>query len=324
MSVIVPIYNVEKYIERCTTSLMEQSYDNIEYIFVDDCTADNSINLLESLLKSYPTRLDQVRVIRHDVNKGLPTARNTGLKQAEGVYVFHCDSDDWLDVNMITDMVEAALCTGADIVYSDFYLSFHKNERYMKQPQYTSPEACIRGMLSGKMKFNVWNKLVRRKLYVDNNVWFPDGRSMGEDMTMFRLFCHARGVAYLNSAYYHYIQTNPNAFTKRMSEAQLADILYNVRGLESYLRSNAEACTFNHEINFFKLNTKLPFLISLDKKLYSLWRDWFPEANDAIGLNPDFSLRAKLLQYAALYRQDWYIKVYNLVVVKFVYGIIYK
>ena len=92
VSVIVPIYGVEKYIERCARSLLEQTIENIEYIFVNDCTKDNSIAILESVIKEYPHREHQVRIIHHGTNKGLPQARKTGLLNAHGEYIAHCDN----------------------------------------------------------------------------------------------------------------------------------------------------------------------------------------------------------------------------------------
>lgn len=324
VSIILPVYGVQDHVEKCMHSLLSQDYENIQYVVVDDCSPDNSISIIKSVAAQYPERKDAVQVVAHEANKGLPAARNTGLEYVEGEYVFHCDSDDWVEATMVTDLVDAIEKNEADIAYCDFYLSFHKNERYMKQPGFQNPEECIRSMLSGKMKFNVWNKLVKADLYKENRITFPDGRSMGEDMTMFRLFCHARKTAYVPKAYYHYMQTNPNAFTKRMSSQQREDVLWNTEQLMAYLEQHKGTESFKEERDYFKLNMKLPFLISMDKELYNLWREWFPEANYAIGRNKDYSLRIRCVQYAALYKQDWLVKLYNVIVVKFIYGIIYR
>ena len=93
ISIIVPIYNVEQYIERCARSLFEQTYDDIEYVFVDDCSPDNSLNILYEVLNDYPHRISNVKIIRHIENKGLTAARNSGLEVATGDYIAHCDSD---------------------------------------------------------------------------------------------------------------------------------------------------------------------------------------------------------------------------------------
>ncbi len=94
VSVIIPVYGVEKYIERCTRSLFEQTLDDMEFIFVNDCTKDNSIAIIERIAEEYPLRKSQIHILNHQVNKGLPIARQTGLRVATGEYIAHCDSDD--------------------------------------------------------------------------------------------------------------------------------------------------------------------------------------------------------------------------------------
>jgi len=324
VSIIVPVYGVETHVGRCFHSLMEQSYQAIEYIIVDDATPDRSIQIIKEILDQYPARKDQVHIIRHGVNKGLPTARNTGLVEAKGVYIVNCDSDDWIEPTMIEEMVKVARSSQADIVYSDFYLSFHKNERYMAQPDHTVPEACITAMLDGSMKFNVWNKLVRRKLYSDHAILFPDGKSMGEDMTMLKLFCHAQRTAHLKGAYYHYMQTNSNAFTKSISEKSLSQIKANVSDITEYIETMFGKERFSDALQYFKLNMKLPFLISLDYNMYKLWVAWYPESNKWIGKNPAFSMRTRFIQYMALRKQFWLVFLYNYLIIKVVYGVVYR
>ena len=94
VSVIVPVYNVSGFVERCVRSLMEQTLDNVEFIFVDDASPDNSIDIIRRVIKEYPNR--NVRIAIHEYNKGLPSARNTGLDLCVGEYVFHCDADDYV------------------------------------------------------------------------------------------------------------------------------------------------------------------------------------------------------------------------------------
>ena len=96
VSILVPVYGVEKYIEKCAVSLFEQSYEDIEYIFVNDCTPDRSIEVLRGTIARYPQRQKQVVIIDHDVNRGLGAARHTATDAATGELVMHVDSDDYL------------------------------------------------------------------------------------------------------------------------------------------------------------------------------------------------------------------------------------
>ena len=290
ISVIIPIYKVEAYIERCARSLTEQTMTDVEYVFVDDASPDKSIEVLQGVIDQYPKA--DVIILHHEVNKGLPAARNTGLTVASGDYIFHCDSDDYLEPDALEKMYEAACKNEADIVYSDWYLTFEKKERYMKQPAYDTVEDALRGLLHGTMKYNVWNKLVRRELYDDTP--FPAGHGMGEDMTMILLFAKALRIAYLPKGTYHYVRQNANAFTAARSEESYRDLLFNANRVIDALTGIVP----DEDMACFKLNVKFPFLISNHREDYERWLHWFPEANSYI---PDHqvSRKARLLERCA-------------------------
>lgn len=297
VSVIVPIYKVEAYIERCVRSLLEQTLRDVQYIFVDDASPDNSVEVLKRVLAEYPHREEQTCILYHKENRGLPAARNTGLEAATGEYIFHCDSDDYLEHDALELMYDEAIKTGADIVYSDWFLTFPNRERYMCCPAYNTVSDALRGLLHGTMKYNVWNKLVRRTCYTDNNISFPEGHGMGEDMTMILLFAKARSVAYLPKGTYHYMRQNEGAFTAVRSESSYDDLKSNadrvIHALQGQISDIDLAC--------FKLNVKFPFLISSNRTDYERWQRWFPEANKYIS-NHQESKRAYLLEKCAARR----------------------
>ena len=323
VSVIIPIYNVERFISRCATFLLEQTMKDVEFIFVDDATPDKSIHLLQEVLEHYPERKEQVKLIRHVANQGLPAARNSGLAVASGEYIFHCDSDDFVDSEMLEQLYRTAKEHDADIVWCDWWLSFEKNERYMKQPMYTTPMAALKGMLGGVMKFNVWNKLVRRSLYEDHQILFPSGYGMGEDMTMIRLFARAQKVAYLPKAFYHYVQQNSGAFCKTSSNQHLEDVLHNVAVVLNDIRQ-LFGNQLERELAYFQLSVKFPFLISDDPEKYALWQSWYPEANRYIMQNTQLSLRSRCLQWLAWKHQFWAVRLYYVCVHRLMYGVIYR
>ena len=254
VSVIVPIYKVERFIARCVTSLMKQTLQDVEYIFVDDATPDQSLSILQEVLVAYPERKKYVKILHHKDNQGLPAARNTGLEVSEGEYIYHCDSDDYVEPDMLETLYNEALKNNADIVWCDWFLTFGQNERYMKQPNYNTPLEAVKAMLGGAMKFNVWNKLVKRELYQKNAITFPAGFSMGEDMTMILPFVFAKKNHYVPKAFYHYVKTNSGAYTQNHSERHLKDLQYNVARVEMTLRQRLGA-SLDKEIAFFKLET---------------------------------------------------------------------
>lgn len=323
ISVIIPVYNVDHFIARCATSLLEQTLQEVEFIFVDDATPDKSILLLQEVIDRYPERREQVKLIRHTTNQGLPTARNSGLAVASGEYIFHCDSDDFVDSEMLEQLYWTAKEHDADIVWCDWWLSFEKNERYMKQPMYATPMDALKGMLSGTMKFNVWNKLVRRRLYEEHQILFPSGYGMGEDMTMIRLFARAQKVAYLPKAFYHYVQQNSGAFCKTSSNQHLEDVLHNVAVVLNDIRQ-LFGNQLERELAYFQLSVKFPFLISDDPEKYALWQSWYPEANRYIMQNTQLSLRSRCLQWLAWKHQFWAVRLYYVCVHRLMYGVIYR
>lgn len=322
VSVIIPIYNVSRFIERCASSLMQQTLNEVEYIFVNDATPDNSMDLLRSVIARHPARATQVKVVEHEHNKGLPAARNTGLAAATGEYIFHCDSDDFVEPDMLEHLYNAAKEKDADFVCCDWFLSYDINERYMPQPSYTSPGDALKGMLCGTMKYNVWNKLVKRSLYVDNGILFPAGHGMGEDMTMIRLAACATNVAYVPKALYHYVRSNTEAMTQAYNERYMADVRHNVDETIAFVE--AKGVCNEVDVALFKLNVKLPFLITDDWASYRRWNEWFPEANKYIGHQRSLPLRTRLLQRLAAARCYPLVWIYYQVVYRFLYTVLYK
>lgn len=324
VSVIVPVYGVERFIVRCVRSLMNQTLDDVEFIFVDDATPDESIRMLQHTLDEYPQRNGQVKVIHHEKNQGLPAARNTGLSHATGEYIFHCDSDDYLDADALEVLYETARMQGADIVWCDWFLTFERNERYMRQPCFHTSMEALAAMLGGGMKYNVWNKLVRRSLYTDNKIDFPSGYGMGEDMTMILLFACAAKVAYVPRAFYHYVKTNANSFCQTYSVQHLRELRHNVQRTVSFLEQNLPG-VLDRELSFMKLAAKYPFLISDGSNgKYRIWESWYPEANRYVMQNKYVSFRSRLLQWCAWKKQWWLVWCHYQLVIRFMYGIIYR
>ena len=324
VSVIIPVYRVSSFIERCAESLMRQTLEDVEFLFVDDASTDDSREKLEKVLALHSGR--NVRILTHSANKGLPAARNTGLAEAKGEYIFHCDADDWVEPDMLEKLYGAAVAAGADYAWCDFYMSFEKNERYMKARDYRTPDELVRrGFFAGDMKFNVWNKLVRRDVYerAGGMELFPSGHPMAEDMTMIILALCARKVVYVPEALYHYVKTNSGAMTQTVSDRQLADIRHNVSRVEEFVKTGCKG-RYDRDLALFKLNVKLPFLLSGNAEDLCRWTEWYPEADKYAFANPELPFRTRLLQWMAAHGQFWYVRLYYKVVYKFIYGVVYK
>lgn len=301
VSVIIPVYKVENYIGRCVRSLMEQTLRDVEFIFVDDASPDRSMDIVREITARYKR---DVHFLKHAENRGLPSARNTGLRAAQGEFIYHCDSDDWLEPTMLEKMADAATRADADFVYCDFYLSFSGSERRMHNPDYeSSMEALEKGFLAGQMKYNVWNKLVKRSLYLDNGIFSPEEHCKGgEDLMMVKVLRCSRKCVHVPEALYHYNRANGEAITKTRSKRHFDDIKANADDVLDFLSSRP--VPHPEFLELFKLNIKLPFLMEGDRMHIGLWKQWYPEANDYIDRNiwlPARTIRIQKLAAAGMF-----------------------
>lgn len=327
ISVIIPVYNAEKTLYKSIDSLINQSYPHLELIFINDCSQDNTLNILYQYEKKITDNSKGLvmKIISHEENKGVAAARNTGLQNATGELIYYVDADDFIDERAIELLVKKQQENDADIVGCSWYLSFNQNKRRMNQPPFNNSLEAIQQMLHGKMRWNLWLFMVKRSLYEDYNIRFIPGMNMGEDlMVIMKLFVHANKVAFVNDALYHYGQSNEDSLTKTYSEKHRREVTANLYEVEKYLHKSSFFKSIGDGISFLKLNIKLPLLISDKKENYECWINWFPEANKFIMKNKDLPLRTRVLQWLALRKQYWILKLYYNLVIRYIYGVLYK
>lgn len=218
VSVIIPVYKAEPYIERCVRTLFEQTLDDLEYIFVDDCSPDRSIEVMESVLAEYPARKSQVKVIRHEVNQGVSSARQHGVDAATGEYIIHCDPDDWVELNMYEALYLKATSNNCEIVLCDYILEY-KDKSITKKINIKSTESTylLLGLVNGNLHGSLWNKLIKRQLIQDNQITFTNQLTIYED----QIFCIKTlkitdKTTYCSHPFYHYDQySNSNSLVRQ-------------------------------------------------------------------------------------------------------------
>lgn len=295
VSVIVPIYNVEKYIERCVRSLMEQTLKEIEYIFVNDCTPDKSIDILKKVIQEYPYRAEHIHFLNHTINKGLPSTRNTGLTITTGEYIAHCDSDDWVEPDMYEKLYNQAISENADIVCCDFWDDFTYKKRLRKDSYYTSKKENIRAMLQTRIHGSNGNKLVKKTLYSEHNIKFPDGINMWEDLyTSVRLFYYSQKITYIPQAFYHYFQQNSDSLVNNLSLKKIEERIEICNLIEKFFHTNNAMEDFTPALQQRKLWAKMEFVTDKNLKDFNRWRKLWPEANPQI-VQSTFSTFNKLV-----------------------------
>lgn len=215
VSVLVPIYNVEPYIERCSRSLFEQTYDNLEYIFCDDCSPDASIQKLEEVMKEYPERSKQIRIIRHEQNRGSAAARNTLIDNCKGVFCFWVDADDWVDTNAIELLVKKQQEADADIVTCRAYAHNEDDvKEYFDGGWNLNKDTLLEMILKGKRGSSVWRRLIRRNLYTDHYIRCVGGVNIRDDFQLIiPLIYYSKKVDGINAFLYHYRKDNQHSIT---------------------------------------------------------------------------------------------------------------
>ncbi len=283
ISIIITVYNSEKYIETCIRSLFEQTLDKIEYIFVDDATPDNSINILKNIINNYPFRENHIKIINLNKNGGVSNARQIGLKYATGEYIIHTDSDDWVDNDMYERLYNKAKETDADIVGCNFRHEF-SDTQYDFHQQYTNTvEENVRRLINGRIFPSLCTSLTRRSLIIENEISFPMGLNMGEDLYFnLQLFLHAKKIVNMDWAPYHYRHTQDSSCIQRSRKSIDSDIAI-ASLIENLMRKHNLYKKYEKDIEFRKFFSKLPLIQDLNNEgQYQDWLKIFPETNKNI------------------------------------------
>lgn len=219
VSILVPVYGVEDYIERCARSIFEQTYHDLDIVFVDDCTPDKSIEILRRVLKDYPERKAQTRILKHEHNRGLSAARNTGMDAAKGDYIYFVDSDDFITTDCIETLMASMLSGDWDMVTADYKdidivrtpetpekVELHDAEYYGKD--------VLRSFAIG-WHWNAWNKLFAVRFLKHYNFRFIEGIYFEDVPFSFKVACTAHAIKVLEKATYNYVYRTSSISNKK-------------------------------------------------------------------------------------------------------------
>lgn len=245
VSVLVPIYNVSNYIERCAHSLFQQTFEDIEYVFVNDATPDDSVEKLKKILEQYPNRQNQVKLLHHKENKGLASTRITALEASSGNYISIVDSDDYIELNMIELLYEKIVEDEADIAVCDIIVEYNNRSEYISDIIPDNKEdyltAIVRNSDTG---VSLWNKLYRRELYEREDSRVPSGLNYMEDRHVTtRLYYYANKITKVNQNLYHYVKYNPNAITKSKGKMHFENLFQFWNLLDQFfIEKNIQGC----------------------------------------------------------------------------------
>ena len=256
ITIILPVYNTEKYLNQCLTSILNQTFKDFECICVNDGSSDNSLPILQE----YAYKDNRFKVISQS-NKGLSGARNAGLRHMRGEYVTFIDSDDWIGENYLEKLYETAISENADVVRASY--KFYYNEKNSYKPAKIRKIHKINNISDKLEKVSkgyagafAWGKLFKTKLLTDNNINFYEGR-VSEDCPFTAIaFLYAKKISFINDEIYYY-RKQILSITTRSSEKVDTDALYNfitlTKDLEERGVTDRKIMKFYFNTFFYKL-----------------------------------------------------------------------
>lgn len=256
ISLVIPVYGVEKYIEEFARSIFSQACPSVQFVFVNDGTKDNSMTVLENLIDSQYNHLRDRIVIVNKENGGLPAARKTGLEHAEGDYIYHVDPDDWLSEGSFEAILEKIRQTEADLIFFNYVKEYENRSSIKKEYPYevSQKDTYIRNMYNHRAFGTLCNKCVKRSLY--EGIFHPK-YSYAEDCYLsVQLAARAESLAYLEKDIYHYRKNNPHSITRQGRR----------RRKEEYA------------LNFLDLYEKYKGAVSVEGTPYAIFDDVFIQA----------------------------------------------
>ena len=274
ISILVPVYNAERYIERCVCSLFEQTYTNIEFVFVNDNTHDKSIDILKNILERYPVRKSQTKIINHSENLGVAVARNTLLDNATGDYVLWVDADDFIKKNTVEILVSKVETTRADIVcFNTAWYTELKGAKIMPENKALTPYDFIQDVLNCKISPVLWGRLFKLSLFRKYDIKFIKGLNMGEDMlVLLKVVYYSEILVNEKSVLYYQEVGNSDSLSRSYSPESIDTTLkvldridqffadkfdissgLKIRKLELFIRKLHQICISNDKKSFISL-----------------------------------------------------------------------
>lgn len=278
VSILIPVYGVEKYIERCAVSLMEQTYEDIEYIFVDDASPDQSIAVLEEVVARYAKRKLHVRVLHHEQNRGLSAARNTAVAAATGKYLLHVDSDDYLATDAVDKLVCVAEANQADIVLFDT-VELRESGEVRLQAEYQERVAYIKGLLQHTNRCAHWNKFYRAAFYKGTGIQSVETVRLAEDYAVTpRIVHHAKQISVLHEPLYYYETRNQSSYVHNLNRAAIESQHLADQVLVDYFRNVSDKTIWADVIDILPQRTIVSLVKRSDRESWEMIREIYSTA----------------------------------------------
>lgn len=264
VSILVPVYNVSEYIEKCATSLFKQTFKDIEFVFVDDASPDNSIEILRQCISRFPERENQVKIVHHSTNKGLACTRNTAIDASTGEYIAVVDSDDYIEPTAIEEIYHFAIKENADLVIFDMVMEYTDKEEVVSDIICNDKNEDLKNLFIGNNSPNLFNKFAKSNLFKMPESRVPNGLNYYEDLHVsIRLYYFATTTRKYNKVLYHYVFTNNGSFTKNLKAVYFENVVRFWELLEAFLKNKKLHEQFNHLFDYLKVSRKLKLMLAI-------------------------------------------------------------
>lgn len=278
ISIIVPVYNTEKYIKKCIDSLINQTYSNIEILLVNDGTKDNS----EKIIKEYKD--ERIKYYKKE-NEGIGKTRNFGIDKSCGKYLMFIDSDDYISNDCCEKLISCAKKTNSDLVVSDFYKENGKELEYIKIIDFEESNINKDPDLILKINPGPCNKLYKRDLIIDNNIRFNEEYKYEDSPFVLESIAKAKRISKINEALSYYCIHNNSETTIRDDRVfdilKIIDIIRNKLGKEKELKESLDKFTVDLITNYtiqqrYQKNKKIrnKFIVAAFKYLKENVKDY--------------------------------------------------
>lgn len=283
ISIIIPVYNVERYVERCLLSVVNQSYKNLECIIVDDCSPDNSMQIVKSFMEKYMLK-ENFKIVIHITNKGLSAARNSGIRKATGDYVFFLDSDDELPQNSIGDLVSCLKGKEIDFIIGNYMILGEKSVCKCTKLQagvYRGNRFILENYLKENWNVMGCNKLINLSFLQEKNLFFVDNLLHEDELWSFMLACKSSSIA-ICSEYTYLYYIHEESITGRNLNVRIQSLIMILKQMNIYVdtqyienRQYAKLVVdkFQKELMLKAINSNL--LVDLQLQIYTLIRNDF-------------------------------------------------
>lgn len=305
VSIIIPVYNVVEYIERCWNSVNMQTYSDIELIFVDDCGTDDSIAKLEMLI-SKGSRFP-VQIIRHKQNRGLSAARNTGIEASSGDYVYFLDSDDDLAPSCIEELVAPLGDYAYDFVIGDYNLIGDGGYSPLLLPEggTIGNDKIIKAYAEGKWYVMAWNKLLKKSFILGNGLFFKEGIIHEDVLWTFKLACLSESMYVVPKPVYNYYVRKASIMTSMSIEKDLSVYLDVLDEICSFVKDTGRTeGRWEYEMIEGKKCGIMYSLLKLGET--DLFKQAYPRFRRQVYVNPIVAYKKQTIGVAKLVRDVHY------------------